>query len=218
MGIDEAGNIAYCTPGKSSYDSSSLPPPDTNWGKIVSVTTYGDTLYVLDPQVNAVWYFNGDKGRFENTPSLFFDEQVPQMNDVVDLAVDQEFLYLLHSDGRMTICEASGFEFSPTRCTDPIPYGDARVGQEASPLSFSDAHFLEMQATQPPDPSLYILDDAHASIYHLSLRRLNLQRQYRPEVDPDSIIPSQKATAFAITPNRRALIAFGSQVFWATIP
>jgi hypothetical protein len=132
--------------------------------------------------------------------------------------VDQEFLYLLHSDGRMTVCESSGFEFTATKCTDPAPYGDTRPGYEPAPLTFLGTHFIHIQTTQPPDPSLFALDAANRSIYHLSLRRLNLQRQYLPVDDPDYPLPNDSPTAFAISPNRRALLAFGNQVFFATIP
>ncbi len=176
-------------------------------------------LYILDPQVNAVWSFYGSSGLFEQRPRLFFDSQVPKMSDVVDLAVDQEFLYLLHSDGYMTLCESTGFDFSPTRCADPSPYGDARSGRKSSPLKFDDAHFIQMQVTTPPDPSLFILDDRNQSIYHFSLRRLNA---YSASIARKSILtspsPEQPATSFVVTPNRRILIAFQNKVFFATIP
>jgi hypothetical protein len=218
MGIDTAGNLVYCAPTQTGFDSLPLPPPDTNWGAIKGITLLGNTLYVLDPSVNAVWYLVGVNSVFSQPPRLFFDNQVPQMGDVVDLAMDQEFLYLLHADGRMTTCEASGFELSPTRCNDPFPYGDSRTGREPAPLNFPDARFTTMQATQPPDPSLFILDSGNASLYHFSLRRLNLQRQYRAEYNADFPLPSISPSAFVITPNRRALLAFDNLIYFAPMP
>lgn len=217
VGLDAGGNLVYCAPNQSGYDSRALTPPDTNWGKIEGMTTYEDMLYVLDPQVNAVWSYFGTNGVFENRPRLFFDNQVPQMADVIDMAVYSEFLYLLHANGTVTICEASGFEFVPTRCTDPAPFGDPRNGREPSPMTFQDAHFIQLQVTQPPDSSLFILDDMNKSIYHFS-RQLNLQRQYRPEIQTDFPLPKDAPTTFVVTPNRKVVMAFGNQVFFAQVP
>lgn len=215
-GIDAGGNLVFCAPGVSGFSSMTLIPPDINWGAISRMTIFQDTLYVLDAKVNAVYrYFHSDGMLFASPPRLYFDNQIPHMTDVIDMAVDQEYLYLLHQDGSMTTCSASGFT---TECTDPAPYGDSRHGRTPDPLTFEDARFIRMQATQPPDPSLYVLDEAHSSIYHFSLRKLNLQRQYRPQIEPEYPLPAKAATAFVITPNRRALMAFGNRVFYAPLP
>jgi hypothetical protein len=216
MGIDAGGNLVYCNPNAQTFDSQPLTPPDTNWGKIVRMVLYQKQLFVLDPQVNAVYWFAADDGMsFTGAPRLYFDKHIPHMTDVVDLAADQEYLYLLHADGTMTTCTASGFS---TECADPAPYGDPRNGRMSEPLKFDDAKFILMQSTQPPDPSIYILDQMASSIYHFSQRRLNLQEQYRSEPKPDYPLPEQPATAFVITPNRRVMLAFGNQVFYAAVP
>jgi hypothetical protein len=218
MGIDSEGNLVYCSTGKVGFDSSRLITPDTGWNNIVAMTTYGDTLYVLDPGSNAVYRYDGRDGIFADPPHLYFDEDIPFMSDVVDLAVDQEFLYLLHRNGRMTVCSSGGFTFAQTRCTDPAPYGDSRAGYEPSPLTFDGSTFIHIQTTQPPDPSLFAFDSENKSIYHLSLRKLNLQRQYRPQLNTDFPVPNSAPTAFNITPNRRALLAFGNLIFFAPLP
>ncbi len=215
-GIDSGGNLIFCAPGVTGFSSMTLIPPDINWGQITHMVLFQDVLYVLDPKVNAVFrFFTADNLMFGSPPRLFFDNQIPHMANVIDLAADQEYLYLLHADGSMTTCSGAGFT---TECSDPAPYGDLRPGRVTDPLSFEGTTFINLQATQPPDPSLYVLDNQSASIYHFSLRKLNLQRQYRPEVEPDYPLPSRKATAFVITPNRRALLAFGNQVFFAPLP
>lgn len=218
MGIDAGGNLVYCAPNKQSFDSRQLLQPDSNWGKISAITTHNNSLYLLDPLLNAVWFYSGNNGVYELRPRLFFDKQVPKMSDVVHFAVDQEFLYLLHGDGRMGLCEGSGFDFQPTRCNDPTPYGDSRDNRDPSPLRFEDTHFVQLQSTQPPDPSLFILDDSGPAIYHFSLRRLNFQRQYRQIADADFPFPDKLASAFVVTPNRRLLIAFDNQVFYGSLP
>jgi hypothetical protein len=218
MGIDAGGNLVYCAPNLTGFDSRPLALPDSGWGNIAGITLDGYTLYVLDPKANAVYRYDGTDGVFTDPPHLYFDNTIPQMNDLVDLAVDQEFLYLLHADGRMTICESSGFAFAATKCTDPTPYGDPRPGNDPAPLVFPGSQFTHIQTTQPPDPSLFALDAANKAIYHLSLRRLNLQRQYRQTPDGNFPLPNEAATAFAIAPNRRVLIAFSNKLFFAPLP
>jgi hypothetical protein len=216
MGIDAGGNLEYCAANVSGFSSATLTPPDSNWGEISRMVLYQDVLFVLDPKVNAVYRYVGDKGSiFTSGPRLYFDNQVPTMSDVVDIAVDQENLYLLHEDGSMTTCSDAGFS---TECADPSPYGDGRSGREPAPLLFEGSHFTRLQATQPPDPSLYILDRQANSIYQFSLRKLNLQRQYRAGLELDYPLPERSATAFAVTPNRRVTLAFGDQVFFASLP
>ncbi len=216
MGIDAAGHLAYCAPSLSGPTYVTLVPPDSLWGAIKQMVIYSDVLYVLDPQTNAVYRYPGENGpAFNGGPRFYFGNLVPTLTDVVDFAVDQEFLYLLHADGSMTTCTDAG---AATECTDPAPYGDSRPGRDPAPLRFEDAGFIRMQTTQPPDPSLYILDKEAASIYHFSLRKLNLQRQYRAVVGADYPLPARPATAFVVTPNRRALLAFNDQVFFAPLP
>jgi hypothetical protein len=216
MGIDKGGNLVYCAPNLTGYSTTTLTPPDSNWGEIKQMVLYQDVLYVLDPQVNAVYRYYGDGGPvFNSGPRFYFGNMIPTLTDVIDIAVDQQFLYMLHEDGTMTTCTDAGFS---TECADPAPYGDGRSGRMSEPLWFDDARFIRLQTTQPPDPSLYVLDQAAASIYHFSLRKLNLQRQYRAQVEQDYPLPAAPATAFAVTPNRRVMLAFGDQVFFAPLP
>lgn len=216
MGIDPAGNLMYCIPNTDSFDSRTLTPPDVNWGAITRMVYSQNSLYVIDPQVNAVYRYAGDKGpSFGGAPRSYFDLNIPRLTDIADLAVDTEYLYLLHNDGTITQCTASGVN---TECVEPAPYGDSRPGRSSEPTSFDGTRFLLMQATQPPNPSLYILDQSAASIYEFSLRKLNFQRQYRGLAQPDVPLPNRKPTAFAITTNRRAFLAFGNELFVATLP
>jgi hypothetical protein len=218
LGIDAGGNLVYCAANKTGFDSRPLALPAVGWGEIKGMATYNDVLYVLDPKANAVYWYSGERGVYADAPHLYFDEDIPHMADVIDLAIDQEFLYLLHADGRMTICSSGGVSFAATRCTDPAPYGDGRPGYEPSPLVLPGTNFAQIQTTEPPDPSLYALDTLNSAIYHLSQRRMNLQRQYRPLLDSDFPLPMRAPTAFAISPNRRAILAFGHQVFFAPLP
>ncbi len=217
MGIDAAGTLVYCAPHQTTFDSRPLPLPDMGWGKVTAIAIYGNRMYVLDGQNNGVYFVDSSaSGIFDSSPRLYFDESIPRLSDVLDIAVDQEFLYLLHDNGEMTMCSSGGF--TATTCVEPAPYGDERPGYERAPITFEGARFTQIQTTQPPDPSLYMLDTVNQSVYHLSLRKLNLQRQYRPRIDLDFPLPLSNPTAFTVAPNRRLLLAFGNQVFYSTLP
>lgn len=214
LGVDALGNLLYCTPGETP-DAAVLAAPENNWGKITAMALNNGDLFVMDLQNNAVWRFDGVDYAFGDRPRLFFGNEVPNMADVIDIALYSDDLYLLRSSGQMTVCTYSAFDFSPTRCNDPAPYGAA----DGAVQSFSDAGFLQMFTTQPPDPSLFILDRKGPAIYHFSLR-LNFQRELRqdPEQERDFPLPKKPVTAFAIGPNRMVFLAFRNQVVFGAIP
>ncbi len=214
LAIDATGNLLYCAKGDAPL-ASTLAPPENNWGKITAMAVQNGDLFVLDLQNNAVWRFDGDDYKYADRPRLFFGNEVPLMADVIDITLYADDLYLLRSSGMMTVCTYSGFDFSPTRCNDPAPYG----GPDGAVQSFTDTGFLQMLTTQPPDPSLFILDSKGPSIYHFSLR-LNFQRELRqdPEQERDFPLPKKPVTAFALSPNRVVFLAFSNQVMFGSMP
>ena len=218
MGIDDTGNLLLCGPGILASNQTTLTPPDNGWGQIVSIAYSQNVLYVLDSKNNAVWRYDGSDLVFPDMPRLFFDREVPLLTDAIDLSIYQDDLYVLHQSGQMSRCTYSSFDFSPTRCTDPALYEDSRSGREANPTAFTDAQLIHMQVTQPPEASLYILDGKKGpAIYQFSLQ-LYLARVLRPAVDSDVRLPDQPVTAFAITPGRLAVLAFGNQLYYASLP
>lgn len=218
MGIDDTGNLLLCGPGILASNQTTLTPPDNGWGQIISITYSQNVLYVLDSKNNAVWRYDGSDLIFPDMPRLFFDREVPLLTDAVDLSIFQDDLYVLHQSGQMSRCTYSSFDFSPTRCTDPAPYEDSRSGREANPIAFTDAQFMHMQVTQPPEASIFILDGKKGpAIYQFSLQ-LYLARVLRPAVNADVRLPDQPVTAFAITPGRLAVLAFGNQLYYASLP
>jgi hypothetical protein len=216
LGIDAAGSLLECHAGESPVFTA-LATPSTGWGQPHAFSTDLGHLYVLDPPANAVWiYWNSD---FTQQPQLFFDEEVPPMQEAIDLVVDKGSLYILHSDGHITICTFSDLDVSPTRCTDPAPYTDSRPGRDGQSL-YPYPLFSQIQSTQPPDPSLYLLDPSLQAIYHFSLR-LTYQRQLRPQINLASVVSTatEPTSAFAISPNNRiAFMALGNQVIYAGMP
>jgi len=213
MGLDSGGNVLYCIPGSTPL-SSTLAAPSTNWGKITAFTVEESALLILDPISNAVWRVVGDGLGFPNQPHLFFDRDIPNLSDVIDLAMYQDDLFLLRKDGHITRCTFNNYGISPTRCQDPAGYGD----KSGKPIpQFTDAQFTQLATVPPPDPSIYILDVSGPTIYHFSLR-LNLQRRLRFQTLDEYSLPDRPVTAFAVASNRVAWLAMGNRVFYTPLP
>ncbi len=219
LAMDANGNVAYCRSGRPLL-SQSLPPPDSNWGDPIAFALDGDTLYILDPQTNAIWIYPGDDYTFVDRPRLFFDEQVPSLQGVIDLTVDRGEVYLLYADGHLVVC-TFGFGAQATRCSEPALYTDSRQGTAQQTQVIEGTEFSQIAFTQPPDPSIYLFDPLRQAIYHFSLR-MNLQRLYRPQhpalsgdVGPPSRMP---ASGFAFSPNRTVFLAVGNQIYVAALP
>lgn len=210
LGIDANGNLLYCIPGEDPL-AQPLAPPDTNWGTPEGVAYDSGDLYILDPKTNGVWIYRNME--VSQQPRFFFDQQVPPMQDVIDLAVNRSDLYLLHTDGHLTTCTYSALVESPTRCEEPAIFIDPRPGRQDTPI-IEGAYFTEVLFAHPPDPSIYLLEPGSQAIYHFSVR-LTFQRQFQSSQP----LPDGPATAFTLShTNRTVFIAIGNEVFYATLP
>ena len=215
LALDKSGNLLYCLPDKPPY-SRQLAPPDNNWGRIAAMSLDSDTLYILDPEQNAIQVYAPVGGAFSERPHLFFQKDGPPMGDGIDLVVNAQDLYLLHADGHLTTCTFSNQDLEPVRCTDPAPISDPRSGMAPAPVIIQGTRFSQILYTPPPNPSIYFLDPGTATIYQFSLR-LNLNLLLRSQSLADYLQPGARATAFTIDPNQRAFLAFGSRVFYTTV-
>jgi len=83
-------------------------------------------------------------------------------------------------------------------------------------LDMASLKFNQMSYSPPPDPSIYFLDPEKAELYQFSLR-LNLNQVLRSGLS-DGSLPTEKATAFAVAPNRQVFLAFGNAVYYAILP
>jgi len=210
LGIDANGNLLSCIPGEIPV-ATQLEPPDINWGRPTKINVDNNDLYVLDPQTNAVWIYRGLD--VSQSPRLFFDQQIPPLGDAINLAVNQNDLYILHEDGHLTTCVYGALSTSPTRCKNPEIYTDPRPGRQSGPL-IEDAYFSQIQFSPPPEPSIYMLDPQTQAIYRFSVR-LTLDRQFRPD-ESGMEIP---ASAFSVNRNNHAVfIALGNNVYYAPLP
>jgi hypothetical protein len=213
--IDKNGSLLSCFPGDAPAPQTlTRPATAPNWGNLVAFTVDQDTgdIYVLDPLDQAVWVYWG--GDVSVDPEFFFGEEVPMMEDMIDLTVDKGDLYLLHADGHTTMCTYSTWDVSPTRCVEPMPYVDSRPGKEGQSLEVDQA-FSQVLSTQPPDPSLYLLQPQTQAIYHFSLRTLKYHRQFMPQ----ELLAGKPASAMAVNQLERILfLAVDNQVFRASMP
>ena len=205
VGMDSNGNLVQCIQGGEQL-SYPMAPPDSNWGTPQAFALDGGDLFVLDPLTSSVWIYGGDN-EFRDRPDFFFGDQVPSMQDVVDLTVSAGKLYLLYADGHLMTSYFEGDDF-----TDPAMYQDPRDGYVGS-ATIADAVFSEIQFAPPPDPSIYMLNSGGRSIYHFSLQ-LVYQRQYHAQTS----LPAGEATAFAVGPNHQVFLAIGNRVYYALLP
>jgi hypothetical protein len=211
LALDGSGNIQYCQPNEAPKADRLTPPNTEAWGQVKAFTLDLGDSYALDAPSKGVWiYWRSD---FTQEPSMFFNEEIPDMQDVVDMTVNRGDLYLLHADNRLTLCFYSDFQGVPTRCSNPN-FVDFRPGRESLPL-IPPGPFSQVQNTLPPDPSLYFLEPQNQSVYHFSLRNLAFQRMIAAE----NPLPSGNATAFFVD-NLQGYIylAVGNQVFYAVLP
>jgi hypothetical protein len=212
LGIDSAGGLLECVPG-GPPSFIQLPPPPVGWSATTALAVDLGDVYVLDPPSRQIWIFRG--GNFTQQPDLFFDQDIPLLEDIIDIAISQEYLFLLHKDGHLTSCIFSSFGVATTQCTDPAPLQDARPGRQGQPLTPPSA-FIQLRAMPQPDPSLYLLEPSTATLYHLSL-----QLVYQRQLNPLQSVVSRglAATAFALSPDgRMAFLAYGNEVLYAGMP
>jgi hypothetical protein len=209
LGMDLNGGLIYCTPG-GDPTTTVLAPPPVNFSNPKAFAYDSGDLFIIDPPNKAVWVYRNME--IDQPPHQFLGDITSFMVDVIDMAVNGDDLYLLHSNGGMTKCTFSWTEGVPTRCEDPFVYTDNRPGRSGGEI-IPDALFDQISYSPPPDPSLYLLDPQNQAIYHFSLR-LNLDRQYRALQQ----LADGKATAFSISPTRLAFLAIGNQVFYAALP
>jgi hypothetical protein len=210
LALDSNNQLIRCVPGKDSVVHTPAAP-QLGWIDPTAFTFDSGTLYILDAANRSVWaYPDMNTGA---PPHLFFANDVPNsIASAVDLAVVNDRLYLLHQDSHIAECFYGDPEISPTRCDDPVLYDDDRPGRNDMPVIL-DARFNQIIYAPPPNPSLYMLDPIHQSIYHLSVQ-LAVQGQYRPLVK----LADAEATAFTITPDHNLLLALGNKVYTAVLP
>jgi hypothetical protein len=215
LGIDTTGNLLYCSPGQVPQAVPLPPLPNTNWGRITSFALDNGNLYVLDAESRAVWVFVGKDSTFLDTPYFYFGNQIPEIDNAIDLGVSGDDLYLLHADGHLSTCTFSRLNEAPTRCVDPAPRVDNFAAHKDIDI-FAQANFTQMSLTNPPNPVVLLLDSENRSIFRFSPRSLELQNQVTGFAGKGNPFQAGSVGAMAISPNYVLYIAIGNQVYFAT--
>jgi hypothetical protein len=214
LGIDTTGNLLYCAPGQVPQVFPLPPLPNTNWGRITSFVLDNDRLYILDAASRSVWVYNGKNSTFLDPPYFFFGNQIPNIENAIDLSVSGDDLYLLHADGHLSTCTFSRIEAVPTRCVDPAPRIDNYPAHQDMDI-FAQAHFTQMSLTNPPNPVVLLLDSENQSVFRLTPRSLELQNQVSGYAGKASPFQQSSVGAMAISPNYVLYLAIGNQVYFA---
>jgi len=215
LGIDPNGNLLYCSPGQVPQAIPLPALPNTNWGRITAFALDNGSLYVLDATSRAVWVFIGKDGTFVDTPYFYFSNQIPNIDNAIDLAVSGDDLYLLHADGHLSTCTFSRIAETPTRCVDPATYMDAFAAHLGLNL-FAQAHFTQISLTNPPNPVILLLDSENQSVFRFTPRSLELQNQVTGFAGKDNPFQQGSVGSMAVSPNYVLYLAIGNQVYFAT--
>ena len=215
LGVDAIGNLLYCSPGQVPQAIPLPSLPNTNWGRITAFVLDNGNLYVLDATSRSVWVFVGKDGTFVDTPYFYFSNQIPNIDNAIDLAVSGDDLYLLHADSHLSTCAFSRINETPTRCIDPAIYNDAFPAHQGLNL-FAQAHFTQMSLTNPPNPVVLLLDSENQSVLRFSPRSLELQNQVSGFAGKANPFQRGSVGAMAVSPNYVLYLAIGNQVYFAT--
>ena len=214
LGIDTSGNLLYCSPGQVPQAIPLPALPNTNWGRITSFALDNGSLYVLDATSRAVWVFVGKDSAFVDSPYFYFGNQIPNIDNAIDLSVSGDDLYLLHADGHLSTCIFSRIEEVPTRCVDPVVYQDSFPAHRDINV-FAQAHFTQMSLTNPPTPVVLLLDSENRSVFRFSPRSLELQNQVTGYAGKGNPFRSGPVGAMTVSPNYVLYLAIGDQVYFA---
>ena len=169
----------------------------------------------MDAPARAVWVYNGKDGTFIDQPYFFFGGQTPEKQDVIDLVISGDNLYMLHADGHLSTCSYSRIETVPTRCQDPSPLVNPFAAYQDVNL-FASAHFTQMLFNAQPDQSILLLDADTQGVLRFTPRSLELQNQFRPTTGTANPIPSGAAGAITVGPNHVLYLSVKGQVYFAT--
>ncbi|MBN2678073.1 MAG: hypothetical protein JXR32_08410 [Anaerolineaceae bacterium] len=216
LAIDEEGTLLFCAPEKTP-DAIKLTKPAQGIAQISSFAHDSGNLYLLDKPNNSLWIYISDNGVFKDSPFSLTSTAPVNLITVIDLAVNGPDLYLLHSDGHITVCTISYVTTAPTQCNDPATFSDSRPGREPHPMVLAETTINQLEYVPPPDPSIFLFDQQTNGVYHLSLK-MNLHRVIKPLMIGANRLPKSVATAFTVSPNRTIFIAFEDQVFVAIAP
>ena len=124
-----------------------------------------------------VWVFVGKDSAFIDTPYFYFSNQIPNIENAIDIAVPAAMTYICsRQNGHLTTCTFSRLAEAPTRCVDPAIYRNFFPAHQDLDI-FAQAHFTQALLTNPPNSVVLLLDSENQSVFRFSARSLELQNQ-----------------------------------------
>ncbi len=217
IGIDRVGTVILCSPGSEPF-TVEMKTPEMGWGQIQAIGFNGYSLYILDidERTRDIYRLPADGLTFEGNPESIFNGNIPDdLANTADIALYESQLYVLSKSGKLMGCALDNVQI---QCTADIGYGIIQSGQERQTIDMiAGTDFIQIQTTQPPDPSIYFLDQLNGSVYHFSLA-LNMQKQISPDFVSLQSIPDSPLTAFTVSPYGIIHFAFGHALYFGYIP
>ena len=209
VAVDADGTLVYCALDRRPL-TGQLTPPDTGFGLIQAIDVFADTLYMLDPEANAVWLYDASGGVFSGGAGLYFVDDVPELSDAIDLAQSQEELFILHADGSLDRCTRNrDAGVIQVECQQDVRFVDERP---SSPSAEGQQPVIsEMLYSPPPEPSLYFLDSASRSVLQFSMRMV-----YQADIRAIGGF-DQAVSALTLGPPNDLFVAAGTQVYYAQL-
>ena len=220
LAVDAAGNAVYCAAGQEPAVVA-LPQPSGSTGEITAIAYGGGDLYALNPTAGSIRVYQGMNSVFEEIPTEYFEGAdlagVPDLTQIVGIAVNGLDLYLLRGDGQVADCVSSSVPGNPVNCENPVAYVDGRTGLEEQLVVMPEGQFTGVTYTGYPEPSVSILESTTGDIYRFSVR-FRLYQRLRPDFGAYEVDKST-ATAFTMIFDKQlyAFLAFGNQLFYAYV-
>ena len=210
VGLDARQHLIFCW---DNGDASALPLPSITpqaWEQPMAIDYSNGQVFVLDPPAKVIetLTYDPEKAEFTSQARNFLSNGAPPTIDTaVDFVVLRSGLYLLSKEGQITRC----LDRQKTVRCETMTYDDHRPGRSPGPV-IADTRFSQIFLQPPPDPSLYLLDQAHNAVYRFSLQ-LAFVAQYRSQTPLPGVI-----SAIAVNPDLRLLfIAVGNRIYQAPL-
>jgi hypothetical protein len=220
LAVDAAGNAVYCAAGQAPAVVA-LPASTGVSGEVAAIALSGRDLYVLNRAAGSIRVYSGSNSLFTETPTEYFEGMdlagIPDLTQVVDIAVNGLDLYLLGDNGLIANCVSSSVANGTVTCENPVAYVDGRTGLEEQLVVMPEGQFTGVTYTGYPEPSVSIMESGTGDIYRFSVR-FRLYQRLRPDFGEYEVDES-KATAFTLIFDKQlyAFLAYGHQLFFAYV-
>ncbi|MBG0785601.1 MAG: hypothetical protein H0S79_10910 [Anaerolineaceae bacterium] len=220
LAVDAAGNAVYCAAGQAPAVVA-LPASTGASEEVAAIALSGRDLYVLNRTAGSIRVYSGSNSLFTETPTEYFEGMdlagIPDIAQVVDIAVNGLDLYLLGDNGLIANCVSSSVANGTVTCENPVAYVDGRTGLEEQLVVMPEGQFTGVTYTGYPEPSVSMMELGTGDIYRFSVR-FRLYQRLRPDFGEYEVDES-KATAFTLIFDKQlyAFLAYGHQLFFAYV-